>query len=398
MMQLSYFKRDTVPRGLRRLFYIKRSHINPSLLAALLLLANLTSAQSPPTQGSFEEISKRAAEARDANRLDEAVPLYKAALAMRPKWAEGWWSLGTLEYDRNNYRSAASAFRRLLPLAPKDGTAHAMLGLCEFELGQDTAALKHIEESKSLGIATNPQLRFVVLYHDGILLLRASKFRSAETVFSELCRDSAENNDVTKGLGLAVFRQAPAAAPPEGTVGAEIIQRAGRAACLTAEKKYDEAHKEYTELVTEFPNYPKIHYVFGKFLVEINDAPAAASEFKAELRNNPKDLNSQLEIAATLYKNDSAAGLIYAEQAVQFNPGVPFAHYLLGLLYLDTDSYQKAIPELEIAEKAFPNDPKVYFALGSAYSRAGRKQDADKARVTFQRLNKNSAEESKANY
>jgi len=60
---------------------------------------------------------------------------------------------------------------------------------------------------------------------------------------------------------------------------------------------------------------------------------------------------------------------------------------LLGLLLLDTDDYQRAIPELEIAQKAFSDQPKVYFALASAYSRAGRKEDAARARQKFVELN-----------
>ena len=132
------------------------------------------------TTNTFDSLSKRAAEARDADHLDDAVALYKKALALHPKWPEGWWSLGTIEYDRNNYAAAARAFRLLLPLAPKDGTAHVMLGLCEFELHQDSAALKHLQEGKELGVSTNPQLRMVTLYHEGLLLLRAGQFKAAQ--------------------------------------------------------------------------------------------------------------------------------------------------------------------------------------------------------------------------
>ena len=94
--------------------------------------------------------------------------------------------------------------------------------------------------------------------------------------------------------------------------------------------------------------------------------------------------------AAAEYKLDSAAGLPYAEEAVKLNPSVPSAHYLLGLLYLDTDNYQKAIPELEKAQTAFPKDAKICFALGSAYARAGRKEDAKHARAAFVQLRKES--------
>jgi tetratricopeptide (TPR) repeat protein len=360
------------------------------LLVVLLFLSTTPSLpQTKADSASFDSIAQQAAAARDSDRLDEAVTLYKKALALQPKWAEGWWSLGTIEYDRNNYRSAASAFRQLLPLAPKNGTAYAMLGLCEYELGEDDAALKHLEQAKTLDISANPQLRLVLLYHDGLLLLRANRFQAAQTSLGALCLDSIPNDEALKALGWSVFRlPLPKLHTPQESPDAEVIQRVGHAACLTVQKKYDEAHKEYAELVATYPDYPNIHYVYGKFLAESGDVPGAVNEFKQELQRNPSDINSRLEIAANQYKVDSAAGIPYAEEAVKLNPRILFAHYLLGLLYLDVDQYQKAIPELEIAEKAFPKDAKVYFALGSAYARAGRKEDAAKARAEFARLNK----------
>jgi tetratricopeptide (TPR) repeat protein len=367
-------------------------------LGAVLSTAIPTNGQAGPGAESFDSLAKKAAEARDADRLDEAASLYKKALAMRPKWAEGWWSVGTLEYDRNNYKVAARAFRQFLPLAPKNGTARVLLGLCEFELGEDAAALRHLKEGKELGIATDPQLRLVLLYHEGVLLLRAGQFKSAQTSLLGLCTQDMQGEDGLQYLGLAFLRVAPKDAPPRDSPGGQIVVRVGRAACLTGQKKYDEARQKYSALTVEYPEYPNIHYAYGRFLLDVNDAPGGIEEFKLELKNQPNDVNSRLEIAAAEYKLDSAAGLPYAEEAVKLNPRLPFAHYLLGLLYLDTDSYSNAIPELEIAEKAFPKDARVYFALGSAYSRAGRKQDAERARAKFQSLSQESAEESKASY
>jgi tetratricopeptide (TPR) repeat protein len=364
-----------------------------SLLFLSLFLSPLLQAQSQPGPNSFEALSQRADVARDADRLDEAVALYKKALALRPKWAEGWWSLGTIEYDRNNYRAAAAAFQKLLPLAPKNGTAYAMLGLSEFELGNDASALKHIEEAKRLEISSNPQLRQVVLYHDGILLLRAEKYRAAETPLGALCRESVPQDDVLRAFGQAVLRIPPKDAPPQESPGSEVVRRVGHAACIAVQKKYDQARREYTDLLQDYPQYPNLHYAFGKFLAETNDVPGAVNEFQNEIKNNPDDIYSRLEIAATQYKINSAAGIPYAEQAVRLNPHIAFAHYLLGLLYLDVDEYQKAIPQLELAEKAFPKDAKVFFALGSAYSRAGRKAEAEKAREMFQKLSAEGTEE-----
>jgi tetratricopeptide (TPR) repeat protein len=358
-------------------------------LVALSLLALVTCvAQTHAQSESFDALARQAADARDANRLDDAVTLYKKGLALHPKWAEGWWSLGTLEYDRNNYAAAVRAFRRLLPLAPKNGTAAAMLGLSEFELGQDAAALQHIRQGRALGVANNQQLHEVTLYHEGVLLLRAGNFKLAQSTFATLCREGVENDELREGLALAVLRSSPRLPPPHGSPGADVVQQVGRAACLTAQKKFDQAKQEYVLLLKDFPNYPNLHYAFGLHYVEANAPLAAIEEFKEEIARDPQNVAARLDIAAAFYKVDSLSGVPYAEEAVKLNPKLPFGHYLLGLLYLDTNDYLKAIPELETARNAFPKEAKVYFALGSAYSRAGRKQEAAQARATFERLSK----------
>ena len=156
--------------------------------------------------------------------------------------------------------------------------------------------------------------------------------------------------------------------------------------CLAGEKKFDEARKEFDAAVTQYPKYPKIHYAYGLFLVEASDLGTGIAQFKDEIVNNPADVISRLQIAAAMYKTDSAAGLPYAQQAVKLEPQQPFAHFLLGLLLLDTDNFQQAIPELEIARKAFPRQARIYLALGTAYSRAGRIADAGRARATARHL------------
>jgi predicted Zn-dependent protease len=228
--------------------------------------------------------------------------------------------------------------------------------------------------------------------------LRAGRFKPAQLALGALCVQGVQADPALQSLGLAALRIFPRDAPPPNTPGAGIVLRVGRAACLTAVKKYDDAQQEFNALTQEYPNYPNIHYAFGQFFVDRDEVAAGIEQFKLEIKNHPEDVNSRLEIAAAEYKLDSGAGLPYAEEAVKLNPRQPFAHYLLGLLYLDTDNYQKAIPELEIATKAFPKDARIFFALGSAYSRAGRRQDAAQARAKFDRLNKQSDADSGASY
>ena len=369
----------------------------PSLAAFLCLFPSSAYPQTKPYSPSFAELSKRAAEARDTDHLEEAVALYTRALALRPRWVEGWWSLGTLEYDQDHYAKAALDFEKMIALDSANGTAHAMLGLCQFELGKDEPALKNLLEAERLGVVKDEQLRKVALYHLGVLQLRAGKYGAAKETLGQLVRDRVRTKELTTGLGLAALLLRPQEAPPEGTAGASVIERSGEAEALLAAKDFEPAKQKYAQLASEFPDYPNLHFAFGRLLLETHEADEAVEEFQRELKRDPENVNSLLEIAAVRYRVDSEDGLQYAEKAVKLVPGLPLAHYLLGMLRLETGDAAAAIPELEIAQKAFPKETGIYFALGNAYARVGRKAKAAKARAEFTRLSAQAAKQPGSN-
>jgi predicted Zn-dependent protease len=361
-----------------------------SVLSASLLTLSLAQAQSTASQPDFHTLAKQAAEARSANHPDQALSLYQSALAQRPDWAEGWNSVARIEFERRQYKAAKEALAHVLQTAPNDGNAIALLGICEFELGQDQKALQHLEGAKHLGFS-DPNLRLEAAYREALLLLRAENFKAAQITFNSLCRAGMQRAEVLENIGLSYLRISPRDSQLAGTPGREIARAVGHAACLAAQEQFEAAREEFHALEQAHPKYPYIHYAIGRFWADMDDVSAAVAEFQQELKNQPDDINSRLEIAAAEYKLDSAIGVPYAEDAVKLNPDVPSAHYLLGLLYLDTDNYRKAVPELEIARRALPNDAKICFALGSAYARAGRKEDAARARAAFLALSKHSA-------
>jgi tetratricopeptide (TPR) repeat protein len=364
------------------------------LLTALFLTggAGGAAAQAQNRSGpaaDFAALALRAEAARDADRTDEAVALYRKAVALRPGWGEGWWSLGTLEYGEGAFGDSAEAFQKAAALNPKNGTARAMLGLSEFELGHDASALKHIQEGKDLGLPDDPQLQHVVLYHEGVLLQRAGMFKDALQRLHTLCFGGVRNADLLRSLGMVALWRREAA--PADDRDAEVVTRVGQAECLAGQKKFDDARREYAGAARDYPTYPNIHYAYGWFLLGAEDMPAGYAELEREIKNNPRHVMARLQIAATRYKVDSAAGLPYAEEAVKLDPQLVLGHYVLGLLLLDTDDYARAIPELETVQKAEPDFAKAYLALGAAYARAGREQDAARARANFQRLKSGAA-------
>ncbi len=313
--------------------------------------------------------------------------LYKQALALHPTWAEGWWSLGTIQYDTNTYAAAATSFQKLATLQPKNGMAHAMLGLCQFEIGLDSNALQHLEAATNLGISPDPELRRVLLYHEAVLLQRSGKFERAQSLLEQLCLEGTMSPEIDSTLGMTLLRMTAKTPPAAGTPDDTIVASIGHAGCLVGQKKYEDAKTILGPLTNQYSQFPNVHYAAGLLLLDIGDVDSAVQQFQAEIRNQPRDVMARLKIAAAEYKVNSPAGIPYAEEVVKTDPQIGLGHYLLGLLLLDTGNYQRAIPELEIARTSYPNEAKLYFALGSAYALAGRKDDAARARATFQRLN-----------
>ncbi|MHB1674184.1 MAG: tetratricopeptide repeat protein [Acidobacteriaceae bacterium] len=117
---------------------------------------------------NFAALSAQADAARAADHLNQAAALYRKALVLRPAWSEGWWSLGTVQYDQGKYAGAARAFQKLIVLKPKsgNGTALVMLGLCEFELGHDRNALRHLRRFREVTRVCFPEVTHLACNHD----------------------------------------------------------------------------------------------------------------------------------------------------------------------------------------------------------------------------------------
>ncbi len=378
-------------------YRLRATRLAVGLVLAVWLMIPGPVAGEQQRSGAFSRLEERAKKASEENQLEEARRLYARALAIRPRWTEGWWSLGTLEYEQDHYAEAARAFERLLRLQPSNGTAHAMVGLCQFELGEDKPALKNLLAADHWGIVSDEQLRKVALYHLGVLQLRARRFGDAQETLQQLAKEQVRTKELITALGQAALLISPQESPAESTEAASVTERAGEAEALSATKEFDSAKQIFTGLTSQFPAYPNLHFAYGRLLLEAHETDQAIEEFHRELNRDPKHVNSMLEIASVRYLVDSQEGLKYVEEAVELAPGLPFAHYLLGLLRLDTGNAAGAVHELEIAQKAFPKQAKIYFSLGNAYARVGRKAEAAKARAEFVRLDTQAASQPGSN-
>ncbi len=337
------------------------------------------------SSAEFDQAVKLADEARAAGRLSEALDLYAKALRIRAEWPEGWWNVATILYDGDRYPEARDAFRNLVALDPKNGRAWGMLGLCEFQTREFDRAVVSLQRGRSLGLGDNKEIESVVRYHTALLYIRFEFFEIAYDILSEFIQVGNESPKVMEAFGLAMLRM-PFLASEIPTDKREEVVIAGRAGFYMAARRLEEARTAFDTLLSRYPDAPNVHYAHGVFLLN-QDADAAITEFRRELEISPLHQPSMVQLAFEYLKRDELdTALPFAEKAVQLNPKMFPARNVLGRILLDLGQIDRAIKELEEGARLAPTSPEMHFALARAYTRVGRKADANRERELFKRL------------
>jgi tetratricopeptide (TPR) repeat protein len=335
----------------------------------------------------FDRIVAAATEARRAERWDESIGLYAKAVKLKPDYVEGYWYQGTAYYTLDDFTQCRTAFRQVLKLAPKNGAANAFLGLCEFGLKDYDRALQHLLQSRFLGVGDVPELGSTARYHAAMLMTRIEQYEQALETLGEFASEGNDNPRVIEAMGIATLRlpMLPIELPPDRR---EMVLMAGRASYMMATRNTAASGKAFSALAARYPETPNVHYAYGIFLLQ-EEPDKAVEEFKRELELQPDHPWSLMQIAYELLKQgDAKAALPWAQKAVTVAPNAFTAHKALGQALLETGDVDGAIRELTTGLKLAPESPGLYFTIARAYQRAGRIEDANKARDEFTRLDR----------
>ncbi len=358
----------------------------PALTGILAAVTLVGSALSLPAQPApFEDIARRAQAAREANRLEEAVRLYREGVGQRPQWDEGWWYLATLLYDQDQYRGAQSAFVKLTALKPDLAPGWAMRGLCDYQVKAYDAALQHLGRGLALGLAGNESIASVARYHRAALLLRSQEYELAVADLTLVARQQGESPGLRNAVGLALLRLAhlPEEVPADK---AELVAAVGQAGYYQLAKKLPQAQQAWSAVLEKYPDTPNVHYAYGVYLLPEHPDDALL-EFAKETKRDPGHVYSHLQIAfEQLRRNDYTAALLAAEKAAFLAPKLFAAQNALGRALVGAGQLPRGIAALEEAARLAPDSAEMFFALARAYQKAGRKEDAERARATFTEL------------
>ncbi|MBV9264706.1 MAG: tetratricopeptide repeat protein [Acidobacteriaceae bacterium] len=351
------------------------------------------SAPKASSPAGIDRIAKEAQAARDEHRVDDAIALYKKGVGLKPSWDEGWWYLGSLYYDLDQFVPARDAFRHLTAVNPNAAPGWGMLGLCEYQTRQYDSALAHLRRASELGIgASADAISDTIGYHLALLLTRYEQYEQAMKILSTFAQRELSQPEYVEAMGLAALRKPvlPEELPPTER---ELVMDVGRTMYDAAGLRTGAAALEFKRILQKYPNEPNVHYLYGSFLMYA-DADAGLAELKKELDISPAHVPSLVAIAIEyVRRHEFKDALPYAEKAVLLGPESFAAHATLGRVLVEGDiDPARGLRELEMAEKIAPDSPQVRIALATAYTKAGRKEDAARERQEFLRLRKQNDE------
>ena len=307
-------------------------------------------------------------------------PALQKTTELNPNWPDGWWFLGILEYDANQYAPAQEALNRYLQLTPNAAPALALRGLCEFNTGDYLQSLQDLELGVSRGAANQPRNARIIFYHEALVLMRLGRFEESLGKFTLLAKQGTDNQDLVLGIGLSGLRMnlmpkdVPAAQMP-------MLSSIGQAAILLMNENYSGGRQAFQALFVQYPQLPNLHYLYG-YLIFATIPDEAVEQFRKELRISPRSANAHAMCAwAFELQGDYSTALEDAAKAVTEDPSLPMGQLVYGRALAETGNISGGLPHLENVLRMEPANLEVHLALAKAYSKLGRSEDARRERL-----------------
>jgi anaphase-promoting complex subunit 3 len=150
---------------------------------------------------------------------------------------------------------------------------------------------------------------------------------------------------------------------------------------------YKSAESEYAEMVRKYPDHPGGHFALASLQERTGNIQAALKGYEAELTINPFDPDALVRAAHLHFQErrvEEASKL--AQRALAVNPRLVEAGKLYAQCLLEQDRAGEALPVLDVALQADPNDRNLHFLLARALRKTGDNKRADQEMITFERL------------
>ena len=288
-------------------------------------LATIAMMAAANAWGQFEELGRKALDAAQAGRYQEAAGAYEQMLKIDPANQRVRYDLALALNRLGRNRESLAALGK-----SADADALALAGLNHRALGDLVSAERDLRAAFAL--APGPQLAADF----GIVLLDREKRQEAEKIF----RRYPEEVRCLVGLGLAAYsagkngeaERSFAAAAAREPAAADIRAELGDVYFTT--DRFQEADAAYREAIRLDARNAEYRVKAGRSLLRLDQEAAAQERFREAVRLDPLNSEAHFELGriASAARDDEAARR-HLEASASIDPGRSAAHYQLGLLY-----------------------------------------------------------------
>ena len=290
----------------------------------------------------------------EAHEYAEAVRLFKRTNDLRPQTYEVLYNLGLGLYNLDRFDEAVQALSSAAAIAPTRADPYYRLGLIASAQGDTKAALIHWTRALELQ-PVFPEANFMI----GEELLK-KQLAEKSIQFYELALEQDRTRLVYfLRLGVANVRG----------------------------QRYERAREVFNEALERFPDNPNLYFLLGYTGRAEGQYDQAVAAFRQALRLQPDNadvLGNLGYIASQRGDHEEAERLL--RRAIALNAdGFP-AYHDLGRLLVKLKRYGEALPVLIRGAELNKKDPGVHYQLFLAYSRLGKKVEADQELALFKRL------------
>jgi len=359
-------------------------------LVLMLLLSVTASYGSGQAAATARNQRQTALDLEQKGNFADAESVWRLYLKAHSGNPEPYAHLGILEARKEHYKEAAQFYRKALALNPSVPGLRLDLGLALFKGGELKQAIQEFTPLlKKAQPATAEAQRLTILigmahyglgeYTDAVPFLRGASGGDSQNLqlllaLAHSCMWSKQYQCVMDTYHQILTLNAESA---------EADMLAGEA--LDELHDHDGAIQQFRAAVQANPKEPDAHFGLGYLLWTQRKYTEAASEFQAELGNDPNHAQAMTYLADTnlqLVHPETAAPLL--KKAIGIDPKLELAHLDLGIVYADQGQQTDALRELQQAERMDPKDVNTHWRLGQLYRSMGKKDEAkiefDKAR------------------
>jgi tetratricopeptide (TPR) repeat protein len=356
-----------------------------ALLAMTVALCSSLLCQTP--DGHVQKLHAEAKSAEAAGDVRTAIAKYEEILKLSPRLGAAYNNLGILYFQQHDFEKAAVVLQEGLTVDPKMPSACALLGISFYQLGKYSEARVPLEKA----LAANPNDNNAELFL-ARSLIRLEDHSNAAKHLQNLARREPGNQEVWFLLGKVYMRLSEQSLAKMNAIDPNsVLAHEMSGEIMASMKNYDGAVVEFKKAVEMAPQRAGTHYELGNAYWNLGDWDAASVQFQAELVNDLHNCMAKWKLGNILLEQNVRPdeALADTDEALSTCPTLTQARVDHARALLKMERYQDALPDLETAVKASPDEPTIHFFLAQAYRALGRAQDATLEMQVFAKLSEN---------